>query len=838
MRNFVWSALLCLGVFLSCAPAVVQAQTSNLPTNRLNLPWGTVADPDGALSQRLNPAATSFQDGWSLSLLLTDTDNFLKSDNGDGIGLFWSSRALGRFGFGVSTQFFLPKDNGFRDFYAALSLSSSLKVSSSLSVSYTVHIFAGGGDKVNGAPTFDLSFLYRPSNWLSIGGNIRNLFTPDVGPGPLSRYWEAGVAIRPLLDNRLTLSADVLLEESSNIVSMRYQLESTVVNGLVLGINATHALNTSQTSPDFSLRFFLTLHFGSQSATMAGGVDLNNSGSSPARFSGGSIALGLRNIGHKPLLPPSQVIPVLSLGGTLPERNRSFGSSAAGGPVFLSYLLALRRFERDPNVRVLLLRLGGIRAGLAKVQELRNALQRIRKAGKTILVYMEGASLKSYYLASVANHIFFHPAGTLFMSGLSSQRIFLAGTLQDLGIKAEFIKRGKFKTAPNRFTHKDFSPSDRKATHSLLGDLFQQVVEGMASSRKIKKAKVMSWFKHGLFTAQDAKKFGLVQQLIHWDQIGGKIARLLRVRLRLDGRYFYRRTQRKRWRGYPRVAVIHVDGVISSGRNFDDVLFGQHLSGSFTLVRMLERVRYDSSVKAVVLRVDSPGGSVIASDRIWRAVKLLKRVKPVVVSMAGVAASGGYYIAAPATRIFASPGTITGSIGVYAGKFDFSGFFRKLGANPAIIKKGPAADLYSAVRPFSSVHRKMMERNIGQTYLSFLKKVAKGRKLKLAAVKKVAAGRVWTGRQAKKVGLVDEIGGFLDAIALARKLGGLPVGAKVDYLSLPSSLNWQFSLSSLPFLKSGKKIEKVLNDLVRWKKILRQIQQPQMWVLVNQPLPR
>ena len=363
-------------------------------------------------------------------------------------------------------------------------------------------------------------------------------------------------------------------------------------------------------------------------------------------------------------------MPLLDLAGTLPERDLSF-SLNAGRPVFLRVIMALDRMTRDTKVGGLLLRLGALRCGLARLQELRAALLRFKKKGKRLIVYATSLDLKSYYIASVADKIFLNPAGQVWMGGLASRHIFWAKALKRIGVKPQFVKFGKYKTAPNTYTQEDFTPAHKEATQRLLDGLFQQLNEDLATSRKKDKKDVTAWFTKGLYSAAEAKKAKLVNDVFYWDEFGRKFPKHVKRPLSLDPGYLGRQIVRDRWHGYPRIAVIYVDGAIVSGNNVNDPIGGVHVSGSQTLIRLLVKTMFDRRVRAVVLRVNSPGGGLLASDLIWRYVDKVRRRKPVIVSMGDVAASGGYYVSAPATEIFASPGTITGSIGIFAGKFDF-----------------------------------------------------------------------------------------------------------------------------------------------------------------------
>jgi len=410
---------------------------------------------------------------------------------------------------------------------------------------------------------------------------------------------------------------------------------------------------------------------------------------------------------------------------------------------------------------------------LAHAQELRDALILLRQNGKRVLCHLEDADATDLYVCSAADQILLNPAGGLQFAGLEARYLYLARLLGHLGIKADVIRIGAHKSAPERFTNDSSSEVSRADKIDLLQQTERQFTEGVASGRHLSFAQVRAAAKQGPFLAEQAKSVGFIDGLAFDDEIDQALSNLLgrSTELKEDDR---RPPAPERLAAQPSIALIYVSGDMADGRSRHVPLIGAETAGSYTIADALEGARNSPLIKAVVLRVETPGGSSIAADVIWRQVALTAKVKPVVVSMGGYAASGGYYISAPGTRIFANPATITGSIGVFYGKADVSQLLDKIGVDVEVYKTADRADADAFYRPYTSSERAQLERQLRQFYDMFLQRVADGRKLDKKAVDGVGQGRVWTGEQAKSNGLVDELGGLRQALAHARQLGDLP----------------------------------------------------------------
>ena len=446
---------------------------------------------------------------------------------------------------------------------------------------------------------------------------------------------------------------------------------------------------------------------------------------------------------------------------------------------------ALRKAKVDRRVTSVVIRPTSAASLWGKVQEIRDAIIDFRRSGKPIIGYLEYGGEQEYYLASACDKVFLLPTSTLNLTGMANYELFLRGTLDKIGAYPDTIHIGQYKSASNTFTEHTFTPAHREMAESLNNDLYVQLVAGLADGRRKSEKEIRDLIDHGPFLPEDAVRAGLIDDVAYEDELDDKV-KLSKGSARFMTELEYRNVSPVSLglnRG-PQIAVIYASGVITSGESSYDSPSGQVL-GSATMVEYIRKARADNDIKAIVLRIDSPGGSAIASDVIWREVMLTRSVKPVVASMSDVAASGGYYIAMPAHAIVAEPATLTGSIGVVMLKFAIDGTLKKLGMNVEGVTRGRYADLYSPVRPFTPEERLKVQQQMQATYDAFVEKAAAGRNTTPERIDAVAQGRVWTGKQAKEIGLVDELGGLDRALAIAKQRAKLPPDSEVEIVVYP-----------------------------------------------------
>lgn len=460
----------------------------------------------------------------------------------------------------------------------------------------------------------------------------------------------------------------------------------------------------------------------------------------------------------------------------------------------------IRRAKDDTRVKVLQIRPSTTAALWGQLQELRAALVDFKSSGKPVVAFLESATTGDYYVASAATRVVLMPAGQVDLTGLASYEVFFRGALDKIGVYPDLLHIGDYKTASNTFTERDFTPAHREATAALNRDWYDELVRAVAEGRGLTEAQARAAIDGGPYLADAALEARLVDELAYEDQLDDKEP--IQGTSALTREQYARALPPAAPRGTGRIALLYAVGTISSGKSSFDSPTGLVL-GSETFVEWVRRVRVDPGIDAVVVRVDSPGGSAIASEVIWRELMLTREVKPVVVSMGDVAASGGYYIAAPAHAIVAQPGTLTGSIGVVTGKFVLQGALDKVGIGTGAVSDGSQAQIYSPFRPFTDEERARLSDQMRTVYDLFVKRVADGRAQAVSRIDAVAQGRVWTGRQARELGLVDELGGLNDAIRIAAQraridpAGGFRLEVYPAKRSIYDVLSQQFGSSSL-----------------------------------------
>ncbi len=491
-------------------------------------------------------------------------------------------------------------------------------------------------------------------------------------------------------------------------------------------------------------------------------------------------------VGREPQISGNSTL-LLKVSGDLQEIEPGgiVGQFIEAPPTVRSVVDALRKAKVDRRVTSVVVRPTGTAALWGKVQEVRDAIIDFRRSGKPIVGYLEYGGEQEFYLASACDKVYLMPTAALDLTGISSYELFLRGTLDKIGAYPDAMHIGDYKTASNSFTEHTFTPAHREMAESLNTDLYEQLIVGLANGRHKSETEIRTLIDHGPYLPEDAVRVGLVDDVAYEDELDDK------VQLGKGGVKFLKEDDYRRvsptslgLNKGPKIAVVYAVGLISSGESSYDSPQGQVI-GSDTLIEHLRKARADRSIKAIVLRVDSPGGSAIASDVIWREVMLTRQVKPVIASMSDVAASGGYYIAMPATSIVAEPATLTGSIGVVMIKFVIDGTLKKLGLNMEGVSDGRYADLYSPVRPFSPEERQKVAEQMQATYDAFVEKAAQGRNTTPERIDAIGQGRVWTGKQAKQLGLVDELGGLDRALAIAKRSAKISPDAEVELVVYP-----------------------------------------------------
>ncbi|HDS08978.1 MAG TPA: signal peptide peptidase SppA, partial [Firmicutes bacterium] len=625
---------------------------------------------------------------------------------------------------------------------------------------------------VRSAQNYDLGLMYRPYNWISFGAVIRNRCPGrDFLDGELQRRLQGGVAIRPFT-NRVTLSWDTEYEEYEKdkfrILDNYYGAKLEVLPLTYMYISG---------NKDYDINFGISVYSGFSSFTFS------RSENEDKTMTYDNIVFTFDSLYHKKEFKglPSKYRPTMVARIVI---SGSYAEEEVRGSLFTQRVPKFRDLVSQFEKALYIEEISGIvvylkdnNLSIAQVQELISAMEKIQDWDKFIIIYLEyGAGLKNYYLASVGDAIMMPPSATLDLLGISSRMTFFKGLFEKVGIEADFIRpdSNKYKSAVEQFTRDSISPEAEENLRSILQDIYDQITEGIAHGREKEKSAVLDIIdQHGIIDADKALELDLIDKIgyesdlkdlvneyMGFFKLPGKLSAL-----NLEYLDFYS----DNWSNKAEIAVMFITGNIMTGESGSNLIFGS-TAGSETIAKKLDMLAGRKDIKAVVIRIDSPGGSALASDIIWQKIELLKKSgKKVIISMGNVAASGGYYIAAPGDVIVADPGTITGSIGIFGGKFVLKELYGKLGLTQSQVKFGKYSDIYALNRPFTEDERILLKDNMGEFYLQFKTKVATGRNLSLDRVEEIARGQVYTGRQAKEINLVDEIGTLQDAIKIAAR---------------------------------------------------------------------
>lgn len=498
---------------------------------------------------------------------------------------------------------------------------------------------------------------------------------------------------------------------------------------------------------------------------------------------GANLARGVRRLVERTALPrEGKVWLMLRLGGEpaeiLPPRLPF--QRAPQHPSLLEALASLERAAQDPRIAGVVLRFTEPLSGMSCAQSLRRAVDIVRESGKPVVAFGDSFTAASLLVASGASRVYLPESGSVLLVGLRFDGFFLKGLFERLDVSPEVIRVGSHKTAGERFTRDSMSPEEREQLEALADDFYGPLVDGLARGRRLDPGEVRSLIDRGPYAARAAEEAGLIDGCRYPDEVEAELTELAadtatdaktgRPRVIDTSVYHALRVSDPGWRplvgDLPRIAYVVGRGTIHRGR-------GVRGMAADTVRELLEGLRRDEGVDGVVLRIDSPGGDAVASDLIWRAVRLVAAEKPVVVSMGDVAASGGYYVAAAAHAVFAEETTVTGSIGVVGGKLDLEGLYRKVGISRDAVERGARAGLLTEARGFTADERAAMQELFGAMYGTFLDRVAEGRGLARQEVASVAQGRIWSGARARSHGLVDSLGGPLEALREVARRAGL-----------------------------------------------------------------
>lgn len=751
-------------VFLLFIPSLAFSQET--PSEGLPLPDVSLSTKDDASSIETNPAGLGFMRGAELGYAFYFPKEDLIGVVPEGQALFLAyANEMGGMGLGVQ-WIRRPNLGGRQQNYRKYTLALG-KAFGNFSFGTGIHAFGSAHSKsLDDLIAFDMGAQWRLASWFGLGLQIRDINRPfltdtealpvQIGFSGALRVWEG----RFIFENSVGLdsfrrdfqySPRVVIEALSGFrvfSQAKFSYSRAKERGEFNALNIGLSLNTSLLGFEMSSKF----------------SDL--SGSLSYEGSGGYFWMSPNK--QRPLFSKSRWV--------LIDMNQKFDEQRFENTVsskdksFLDLIRTLDEASKDPAVEGVVLPIGQADFDWAQAWELRQALEEIRKSGKQTIAFLSNPNFRQYYIASATDKIWLTPDNTFSLGGLSSTTFNIGDALKQAGIEAQFIRIGSYKSSPEMFTHAKPSKESEEARKAYLDIMYEEAIRGISESRKMSVEEVKKFINSDGFFPDEALQERWVDKLVYNDEADGIFYK--EISHNIDARYPSRKTREERWNSNPIIAVVAIDGDIVSGTSTVVPFLDQKTVGHKSVLQTLIRLQEDVRVKGVVLRINSPGGSAAASDRIYRAIRKLARFKPVVASMGGVAASGGYYIAAGADEIFATPTTITGSIGIFTGNFNAAPLMQKLGVEATTYTKGNPLR-FSFHRPWSEHEISKVKKNLNYLYRLFLTQVSATRSLDIEALDRVARGRVWAGKDAKRVKLVDRIGGISDAIHRVEELAGL-----------------------------------------------------------------
>jgi protease-4 len=760
---------------LFAIPPAADAQLRR-DTNPVAIPPVSLSAPDDALAMAVSPASLAFLSGWGVHYVHADADDRQRlGERGD--GLYAAMPLLFGISAGLSVDSVRPAVRvapeerlGFER--TMVSLGVAYRVLESLGVGATARVLFGSSPLL-GLFTLDLGATFRPVPEVAITLTARDVTGPahqaavePAAAGRVPRSFVLGLAVRPDETRALTLDAAGVIDDTGRIGARAAAEVEVPYVGRLLG--ALEVQDVGGPRPELRGTVGLAVDWGQYG--VGGGVIAGDG------FDGsvGWYATARVEEDRRRGIPTGDVVAEVVLEGT-------------GARSFLSVQRRLERALHDPRVRGVLLRMQGGGFGLAHAQELRQLVDRLEAADKPVVCSLGDASGSELYACAGARRVVIDPAGGVRLYGPSLEIQHYGTLLRNLGVRADFVRIGRFKSAIEDYQDDAMGEGAREERTEILAGLSVRLREDLARDRDLAFESMQRILDRGPYLADEAVEAGLVDEVTTRDELGpvlrdvfgGDVAREGSPPGEVD-RHFAEAAH---------VGVVVIDGELTDGENVDVPLLEIHTTGGRTASAAIDQLAADPAVAAIVVRIDSPGGSVLASDQIYRAIQRARRRKPVIASMGAIAASGGYYVASACDEIWAAPSTITGSIGVWFGKVDFEPLASRHGVTTEQLRAGAHGGAESLFRPFTAEERAVLSDAVRSWYRSFLRRVAVGRGMRMTEVHALAQGRVYTGDRALELGLVDRLGGFASALERARQLADLPVETGYEVRPLrPASL--------------------------------------------------
>lgn len=782
---------LVLGLVFSSLSGSAWSQSETLPKmdyGREVLPPESVAVADEGHSFFFNPAGAAFTEPESFAFYQTFLPAGDRPGPGDvGRGIYWSMPSL-RFGWQYEATR-TGEGHGVLTFSQSKLITPALAFGSQLAF----HYFNFTEPARAGLFGLSLGVQARPHRSFSMGVMVKNVLSPlpDAPYDDFRARGHLGLGFRPF-GPRFTITADAgaylaTLPDDPDI-SLQSTLGMEPVDGVRLH-GSLELMNASSSERELVIGMGATLRLGKMQIGDQGFLQASSTGIKGAADS--FYVIGSKHAQptiFQPGGPQGQIWEVKVSGKLLPPASSDLLGTKPPPIRVLHALGKLHAVQKLDRARAVLLHIEANDASLAEMQELRAAVQRVRSSGRRVVAFLERAEARDLYLASGCDAVVLHPRAQVELEAPRRERYYLKSALEQWGVRLEVVRREGYKAAPEQYVADQASPEAKENQLWILNELLAQYLEGISTGRNLDPTVIKPLFSRGPLSSEEALKLKLIDQVAYRDELESTATALFGGSWPVFPDDTPLRSRADVWGPRAHVGVVSLRGEIQSGPQSlpESLLSGPALNAD-AAVEALNTMREDKTVRAVVLRVDSPGGELFGSDELWRAVYLLRKSKPVVVSMSSVAASGGYYLSLPATLVMADPATITGSIGIFGLKPELSGLLQKYQVKTGTFESVPGApDLDNFNRPWTAEERALIDASIARGYEAFLSKVSEARGIPKEQLLPLAGGRVWTGRQALEHKLIDRLGGLDEAILTARQRGGIPDSAPIELKLWPN----------------------------------------------------
>ncbi|MCH7619133.1 MAG: signal peptide peptidase SppA [Candidatus Marinimicrobia bacterium] len=708
----------------------------------INLPYQSVSSTYGASSMTFNPAGLGYPDAGGLIIAQTHLSGEFFRDT----GIYYAGRRLG-----YSIEWLGGQPSRKKHTFG-IGVGGSGNFSMGVSYSW----FGSGSRDYSSLNIFSSGMIIRPFRWLSLAGTLREINGNGGSPNPLNRSYILGAGWRPFGEN-FTFTVDV------DIDKFEKQNEATYLYGLEFWSDKGFSLN-GVLDDDGGFELGVEIGFPRSSLRNSASYDKNGD------FISSVTLLESRSRRRKTSLHSTGLYLELNLKGSVPDQPEG-GFFIKGSRTTSEWVRLIERAGTDESIGGIILNIGRFDAGMATLSEIRKSLLRFKETGKKIIVYSEIMSGKGLYVSSAADLILMNPSGYLYFTGLSAQVTYYKGLLDKLGIEIQVARVGRYKSAMEPVMRDSMSAAYKEELEAILDNFLDIMYEGIAEGRGLTIDELTAIADRGPFTTSEALAAGLIDAKAYEDEIediAKKEFKLSRV-ARIKGTSFENRKELKRaWSTKPQIAILHLSGAIVPGASRRG-----NILGAKTAVRVIESLRTNDNVKAIILRIDSGGGTTLGSDIIWRELMRIEGKKPIIASFGDIAASGAYYISMPADTILAERTTLTGSIGIFMGYPNLRQLYTKLGIRQEVLKRGKRSDVFSDHRGWNEEEKEHFQKQMNELYDDFVSKVAAGRGLTHEEVDSAGMGRVWTGEDALRLGLIDIIGGIRESENIALEMTGL-----------------------------------------------------------------